>query len=278
MIPPTSIDGTDITGATIDGQDVQEITVDGDTVFEAQQVVRGGDKLYWSQYNLNVEEYDLSTPWDVSTATDVNSVNIDKNVSLSHDGTHIIGQPNQNLRCLTLSTPFDLSSANLFYSISRFNGSLSAVEFANSGNLFYYGDTQNGTTIEQYSLTTPFDIRTRSLDYTETFPHAATSISVTKFGTYAFVTARPSAVYIYEMSTPFDLTTKTQISSASPAGDLACGVMADDGSAIAVSTAFGPSPKIQTEDLSTPFDLSTRTNTNTDILGYEPWGITAKRI
>jgi len=35
MIPPTSIDGTDITGATIDGQDVEEITVDGQTVFTA---------------------------------------------------------------------------------------------------------------------------------------------------------------------------------------------------------------------------------------------------
>ena len=35
MIPPTSIDGTDITGATIDGTDVQEITVDGDVVFIA---------------------------------------------------------------------------------------------------------------------------------------------------------------------------------------------------------------------------------------------------
>jgi len=35
MIPPTSIDGTDITGATIDGTDVQEITVDGETVFTA---------------------------------------------------------------------------------------------------------------------------------------------------------------------------------------------------------------------------------------------------
>jgi len=35
MIPPTSIDGTDITGATIDGTDVTEITLDGDTVFTA---------------------------------------------------------------------------------------------------------------------------------------------------------------------------------------------------------------------------------------------------
>jgi len=33
--PPTSIDGTDITGATIDGQDVEEITVDGQTVFSS---------------------------------------------------------------------------------------------------------------------------------------------------------------------------------------------------------------------------------------------------
>jgi hypothetical protein len=33
--PPTSIDGTEITGATIDGTDVQEITVDGQTVFSA---------------------------------------------------------------------------------------------------------------------------------------------------------------------------------------------------------------------------------------------------
>jgi len=31
--PPTSIDGTDITGATIDGAEVTEITVDGNTVF-----------------------------------------------------------------------------------------------------------------------------------------------------------------------------------------------------------------------------------------------------
>jgi len=41
--PPTSIDGTDITGATIDGQEVQEITIDGQTVFELEQVPAEGD-------------------------------------------------------------------------------------------------------------------------------------------------------------------------------------------------------------------------------------------
>jgi len=39
MIPPTSIDGTDITGATIDGTDVTEITVDGDVVFSKEGTI-----------------------------------------------------------------------------------------------------------------------------------------------------------------------------------------------------------------------------------------------
>ena len=48
MIPPTSIDGTDITGATIDGTDVQEITVDGDVVFSAEpQVPTQGLLHHW---------------------------------------------------------------------------------------------------------------------------------------------------------------------------------------------------------------------------------------
>jgi hypothetical protein len=38
---PTSIDGTDITGATIDGTDVTEITVDGQTVFSAEVELNG---------------------------------------------------------------------------------------------------------------------------------------------------------------------------------------------------------------------------------------------
>jgi len=43
--PPTSIDGTDITGATIDGQEVQEITIDGQTVFSAESLPVGYSNL-----------------------------------------------------------------------------------------------------------------------------------------------------------------------------------------------------------------------------------------
>jgi len=58
MIPPTSIDGTDITGATIDGTDVQEITVDGQTVFTA------GPQLPTT--NL-IHHYDFSAPSTTTT-------------------------------------------------------------------------------------------------------------------------------------------------------------------------------------------------------------------
>jgi hypothetical protein len=50
--PPTSIDGTDITGATIDGQDVQEITVDGQTVFSAGTLpLQYGNLIAWYPFD-----------------------------------------------------------------------------------------------------------------------------------------------------------------------------------------------------------------------------------
>jgi hypothetical protein len=60
MIPPTSIDGTDITGATIDGQDVQEITVDGQTVFIAQQIVDDFEDGDLSEYGFADSQFEVT--------------------------------------------------------------------------------------------------------------------------------------------------------------------------------------------------------------------------
>jgi hypothetical protein len=63
--PPTSIDGTDITGATIDGQEVQEITIDGQTVFTATQLpVAYGNLLQW--YPFDSSEYGGNNADDVT--------------------------------------------------------------------------------------------------------------------------------------------------------------------------------------------------------------------
>ena len=60
MIPPTSIDGSDITGATIDDTDVQEITVDGDVVFSAglnlNDFVAPGNLVSYYPFSGNVND------------------------------------------------------------------------------------------------------------------------------------------------------------------------------------------------------------------------------
>jgi len=59
-MPPTSIDGTDITGATIDGTDVQEITVDGQTVFTSTTFIDDFEVGNLSNYDGSGASGDLS--------------------------------------------------------------------------------------------------------------------------------------------------------------------------------------------------------------------------
>jgi len=78
-MPPTSIDGTDITGATIDGTDVQEITVDGQTVFTAVDIPQSGLLHSWPISNQSwpisdtVGSNDIAqvagNDWDTTTET-----------------------------------------------------------------------------------------------------------------------------------------------------------------------------------------------------------------
>jgi len=68
MMPPTSIDGTNITGATIDGTDVQEITVDGQTVFQAVPSIPEADLYHYDATSLGLADGDPVSSWaDLST-------------------------------------------------------------------------------------------------------------------------------------------------------------------------------------------------------------------
>jgi len=82
MMPPTSIDGTDITGATIDGSDVQEITVDGQTVFTAEALpVAYSNLVAWYPFD--------STTYGGSDADDVTALfnSGQSGDSTAYDGT-----------------------------------------------------------------------------------------------------------------------------------------------------------------------------------------------
>jgi len=78
MMPPTSIDGTDITGATIDGTDVQEITVDGQTVFSAGGGIlpQAGLQHRYDATQLSLNDGDPVNTWPDSAGTeDASAVN-----------------------------------------------------------------------------------------------------------------------------------------------------------------------------------------------------------
>jgi len=84
---PTSIDGTDITGATIDGTDVTEITVDGDTVFSAAPftIVDGFNDSDFSEYSGGASLVNGSL--SAAEGSDyVSTENVDFNISFPGDG------------------------------------------------------------------------------------------------------------------------------------------------------------------------------------------------
>jgi len=69
-MPPTSIDGTDITGATIDGTDVTEITVDGDTVFKSEAPIPGTQVSEWLfNENSGTVSFDTRRSFDADFGT-----------------------------------------------------------------------------------------------------------------------------------------------------------------------------------------------------------------
>jgi len=78
---PTSIDGTDITGATIDGTDVTEITVDGQTVFSAgpNLPVAYSDLVVWYPFD--------SATYGGSDADDVTAIIGGSGDDTAYDGT-----------------------------------------------------------------------------------------------------------------------------------------------------------------------------------------------
>jgi len=85
MIPPTSIDGTDITGATIDGTDVQEITVDGDVVFTSAPTITITDPVAKSDL-IAWYPFDSAT-YGGSNADDVTAILGGTGDDTGYDGT-----------------------------------------------------------------------------------------------------------------------------------------------------------------------------------------------
>jgi len=148
---PTSIDGTDITGATIDGTDVQEITVDGDTVFSAVVDGFAPSGTVLAQYRIDTTSgatvADVTGNefgFDVVGASLVTDSDLIDDTGLDFDGVND-----------------ELKGDNEFFSFQNFNATtdefsmLMTVEFDDVSadqNLFSMGANSQNSTFDSFGF------------------------------------------------------------------------------------------------------------------------------
>jgi len=155
---PTSIDGTDITGATIDGTDVTEITVDGDTVFSAQTLpVAYSNLVAWYPFD--------SATYGGSNADDVTAIIGGSGDDTAYDGT-VNGATYQSSGGVTEinsgvnSGAFDFAADNIAISSNAIDGTRS-IDQTIMGWMFPDGDQSRGVLFGALSggFDTDFTIR-----------------------------------------------------------------------------------------------------------------------
>jgi 6-phosphogluconolactonase (cycloisomerase 2 family) len=193
-------------------------------------ISRDGRKLYLTYDGDFIRQYTLSTPFDITTATydskqwnHVFAESINYGINVSPDGRYfyICGLDRDNPIMFTASTPYDIDTLTYGYNIKLFDNifsagsadtSLQAFEFGDSGNKLYIIGTGDDN-IQQFSLSTPYDIETQSYDGQYSFGAALTipvGISWKPDGTRVFImNLANDSVYEYSCSNAWDVTTGT---------------------------------------------------------------------
>jgi 6-phosphogluconolactonase (cycloisomerase 2 family) len=149
----------------------------GDNAANSIEFNTDGTKLFvLGQGQDNVDEYALTTGFDLSTASFTRSLDISGKedqpygIAFNNDGTKmfITGRRGDDVNEYILTTGFDISTASYSqkFSIDQGNGRPSAVRFNSDGTKMFIlegGTTAEGdNTIFQYTLTTAFDVSTAS--------------------------------------------------------------------------------------------------------------------
>ena len=200
-----------------------------------------GTKMFVSGYaGDDVNEYTLSTGWDVSTASFVDSFDVSKQdiqprgLAFSTDGTKmfISGAVGNTIEEYTLSTGFDVSTSSHTdtMDVSGYDVHARGVTFNDDGTRMFYHGQQNDE-IYDFSLSTAWDLSTNTYNDSISLPSFDTGAEAIVFnndGTKLFVSGNDdNTIDEYTVSTGFELiNTAPTLSSSTPA-DGATGVAVD---------------------------------------------------
>lgn len=180
-----------------------------------------GTKVYVvGQTNDKVYEYDISTAWDLNTASYSQDFSVaayetgPQGLFLSSDGTnmYIVGTLADNVTQYSLSTAWNISTAS--YVQQFYVGSQEAnpygLSFSPDGTkMFIVGITSDS--VHRYDLSTPWDISTASYVQVVSVTSQDTTPTDVKFktdGTKMYILGSTNdKIYQYDLSTAWDLTT-----------------------------------------------------------------------
>ena len=166
----------------------------------------------------DVNEYTLSTAFDVSTASFVDSFDISSQddsptgLAFNNDGTKmfVAGNSGNDINEYTLSTGFDVSTASFVdsFSVASQDTTPNGLSFNSDGTKMYVVGNQ-GNDINEYDLTLGFDVSTASfvgaLDVSGQ-DSAPKAVNFNNDGTKVFVLGTANKqVFEYTLDTPFSL-------------------------------------------------------------------------
>ncbi len=204
----------DITEATSSGS---SITPNNDTGFSDFTFSADGTKLFLLGTGDNIFQYDLSTAFDIASATDGEvSFSVSSQdtapVSMQFDNSggrlFVLGSVNDAIFQYDLTTAYDLSTASYSgksLSVSTYDTTPAGITFSGSGDrLFLTGNT--GRTVDQLNLTSPFNISAVSSNSTLALTSTNTYNSIQFSGDgKAFYVATTTSIIQYELTDAFNI-------------------------------------------------------------------------
>ena len=182
--------------------------------------------------NSRIYQYPISVAWDLFYATYDNKFSISFasvettiiGIVFGNNGNllYITGTSNDSLTSFVLSTPYDLNSGtasptstttikySLPFTAQGTSSTRSCFRISPDGKKAYMLDN-NADRIYQYTLRTPWDINTMNYDNINFSVVAQDAVAYSMHfkpdGTTFYILGNNSTVYMYTMSTPWDLKT-----------------------------------------------------------------------
>ena len=226
----------------------------------------------------DVNEYDLSTAWNVSTASFVRvSAAVGESTPgglwFKDDGTkmYVIGGTNDAVREFTLSTAWNLSTISFSKSLSiAFEANPSGVTFKDDGTkLYVLGNTND--VIYDIPLNTAWDVGTaRGFIYIAATVGTPRGLHINNDGTLLYLSGNSGAnIRKYTLSTAYEVSTATLSQSFALADVYNIHVSADGLKIYATTGGSGTlgGRSIRQINLTSPHNLTTATLSTTEIIG-----------